>query len=486
MKRIAILSAAILVAAVALVGMPTRAADEKPTFIPITVALSSPTPEQFQAAARDAVSPDPDKSAAAIQSLRAAGQAGLDALFTTHAAAIKQAMVVTLMRDATGKMGAGAPTPEQLRLRNAIDSVAMQRDAIASRLYWYTDLESAKAAAVRENKPILSLRMLGKLNDDLSCANSRFFRTTLYSNEVISAILRNRFILHWESVRPVPVITIDMGDGRKIVRTITGNSIHYILDSQGRVVDALPGLYGADKFLRELDAIGDIAASMGQLNDVAFNDTMKQTWKTELTGINQAWTQDLVKVGAQVPMLPVPVQPVAAPNAVQAMPRAVSKSFVEAPMLAQIMPQPDVKAFSKSTTDELWAKIAALHTQDAAMDDSTKALITLKSPDIAVAAMQTTVSKRAVENPMLKMMHNLQDSIALDSVKNEYEMHTKIYEWMIAEKTPVVLKDFNEKVYADLFLTPSADKWLGLVPADTFSALDNDGLCTTTTTIAAH
>src|SRR6202008_4526475 len=103
-------------------------------------------------------------------------------------------------------------------------------------------------------KPILSLRLLGKLTDELSCANSRFFRTVLYSNVAISSTLRNEFILHWQTVRPVPMITIDFGDGRKLQRTITGNSIHYVLDSDGQIIDALPGVYGPAAFERSLAA----------------------------------------------------------------------------------------------------------------------------------------------------------------------------------------------------------------------------------------
>ena len=34
------------------------------------------------------------------------------------------------------------------------------------------------AEAQRTNRPILSLRLLGNLTDDFSCANSRFFRVT--------------------------------------------------------------------------------------------------------------------------------------------------------------------------------------------------------------------------------------------------------------------------------------------------------------------
>lgn len=95
-------------------------------------------------------------------------------------------------------------------------------------MYWYTDIEQAKAAARTSGKPILSLRLLGSLDQDLSCANSRFFRVALYPNVEISKLLQDPLILHWQSVRPVPKVTIDFGDGRKLERTITGNSIHYI------------------------------------------------------------------------------------------------------------------------------------------------------------------------------------------------------------------------------------------------------------------
>jgi hypothetical protein len=142
-------------------------------------------------------------------------------------------------------------------LAAALDRVAAQRDADVSRLYWYTDLEEAKRAAAGRGKPILSLRLLGRLDDELSCANSRFFRTTLYPNERVSKALRERFVLHWSSEREAPLVTIDFRDGRKVQRTVTGNSLHYVLDPQGRVLDAIPGLYTPEAFLLALaDAEG--------------------------------------------------------------------------------------------------------------------------------------------------------------------------------------------------------------------------------------
>ena len=49
----------------------------------------------------------------------------------------------------------------------AIDAVAGQRDAWVSRLYWYTDWDAAVASARAQGKPILSLRLLGRLDQDL-------------------------------------------------------------------------------------------------------------------------------------------------------------------------------------------------------------------------------------------------------------------------------------------------------------------------------
>lgn len=149
-----------------------------------------------------------------VSVLRKQGPSGLQVFLKSHANTLS-----------INSSDAAVPSPA---LRVALDELCQQRDCYASRLYWYTDIEQAKAAARTSGKPILSLRLLGRLDQDLSCANSRFFRVALYPNSEISKLLQDRFILHWQSVRPVPKVTIDFGDGRKLERTITGNSIHYI------------------------------------------------------------------------------------------------------------------------------------------------------------------------------------------------------------------------------------------------------------------
>src|SRR5512143_3895990 len=110
----------------------------------------------------------------------------------------------------------------------ALDAVCAQKDAHTSLLYWFTDLPAAIAEASRTRRPILSLRLLGRLDEELSCANSRFFRKLLYPQAQINQLLRDHFVLHWQSVRPVPRVTIDFGGGKRIEKTLTGNSCHVV------------------------------------------------------------------------------------------------------------------------------------------------------------------------------------------------------------------------------------------------------------------
>ena len=188
-----------------------------------------------------------------------------------------------------------------------LDALCAQKDAHTSLLYWFTDLGAAIAEARRTRRPILSLRLLGRLDHELSCANSRFFRKLLYPERRINQLLRKDFVLHWQSVRPVPHVTIDFGDGRLVERTITGNSVHVVLDPNGRAVDALPGLLAPDVFVDQL---------------------------VEARGFALADPRELARLHARAARRPVTH---AAPSrAVAASRVAMSKHVLEAPLLRQI------------------------------------------------------------------------------------------------------------------------------------------------------
>jgi hypothetical protein len=360
-----------------------------------------------------------------------------------------------------------------------IDQVAAQRDAAVSRLYWYTDLDEAKSAAEESGKPILSLRMLGKLTDQYSCANSRFFRTALYSNTEISQYLRDNFVLHWASVRPVPKITVDFGDGRKLERTITGNSAHYVLNATGRPLEALPGLYGPQEFHAWLIRSKELAERLSLVsNREQIATLLTEYHANRRNGIDQSLKVNLQLHAPELMPSETPADaasdedPLGKPDARQAALRAVSKSAAEAPLLAAVLPSEEVL---QAQGDDLWKRIAAAHVDASRLGEASVGIIRGENPTAAEAGDRSE-SKRRQEDPLVRLVRSFEESMALDTVKNEFLLHRKIHEWFVNQDVPREVETFNEKVYAELFLTPSSDPWLGLAPADAYTALDGGGL----------
>ena len=390
--------------------------------------------------ARAATSEDPAAAKAAIADLRGRGQQGLDALLRAYGywggLPARTANPVGVSEPATAEAREQV-VARRKRLAAAVDAVAAQKDASYSRLYWHTDFEQAKRAARERGVPIVSLRLLGRLDEELSCANSRYFRTVLYANADVSQALRERFVLHWQSVRPVPKVTIDMGDGRVIERTVTGNSVHYVLDSEGRPVDAIPGLYGPQAFLRVLIEAERAARGAEEQK----TDEARRSYLAEWHGARSR------EASAQLA-------------------RELKEAGLEA------TPEGDAPA---------WAKLASLpqHQVDARLDQTSVALFQAKNPPDARAAGRRAMAKAVVEDPLARMLANFQRSVALDTVRNEYELHQRLRGWFV-ERVPQTLaadvSPLNEKVYAELFLTPSTDPWLGLAPADAYTGLEGNGV----------
>ena len=247
--------------------------------------------EATEALARKAVSENAAEASPAIEELRALGPAGLKVLMDQYADDINRHVANPAV----------ASDEQWLRISTALDTVAQQKNSYMSGLYWHTDLNEAKKISAATNKPILSLRLLGKLTDEFSCANSRFFRTVLYSNARVADYLREHYVLHWESVRPVPKVTIDYGDGRKLERTLTGNSIHYVLDSETRPIEALPGLYGPEAFWRTLVKAESLYASLAGKNNADRNSLQMRYYQSQLSSNRFNWMIDSNKIGGKMP-----------------------------------------------------------------------------------------------------------------------------------------------------------------------------------------
>lgn len=445
----------------------------------LTHQLPLPATDNLPDLARMALENDPTNAAAAITQLRTAGPSGLDALMTHVSPEMTQM-----------KSDPGHPPLHWEHIRTALDQVAAQRDAWTSGLYWHTSAESAQQEAALTGKPVLSLRLLGNLDEEYSCANSRFFRTALYANQEVSKYLKDHFVLHWESVRPVPKITIDYGDGRILERTITGNSAHYILDAQGRVLDALPGLYGPKAFMNGLEKVRIVAISLKDLPEIQRRQRLVSYHDREMRSIQTAWQNDLTRLGlwkeeTKTETIPGPPQSLtqqlgktmsAIPTMFQARSRVVSKSTIEVNDVRMIhgITRRDEK-LKASTDAEVWRKIASLHADESRLDAGSRTLAATKMPRADVAG-ELSISKSEGENPVLKAIRNFEDSMAEDTVRNEYLFHTQIHRWLITDPSLEKVSRLNDKVYAELFLTPRSDPWLGLRPEGVYLGLEGEGL----------
>ena len=391
------------------------------------IAATSPIlSNQASVRAADLTDPDPAVVHRSAEALRALGPRGLEAALRTHQAELD--LLAELLESA-------APVPDRLvRLRLAIERIAAQRDGWMSGLYWYTDLDRAIQAAEASGRPILSLRLLGRLDEELSCANSRYFRSVLYANREISEELRKNYVLHWESVRPIPRVTVDFGDGRTMERTITGNSVHYLLTPSGRFADALPGLYGPRSFKAWLSDAGTLARTMAQAPDPEAAFLAHHEARRRPTA--------LVPLGIR---------------ADEAATLTVSKMRVEAPLLTSVLQgtptgaAPDA-ASRPGAEPQLGAE---------SLDASSRRLLTIK-----VGGRDRAAS----------VISEFERELALESTRNESTLHQALHQWFATEPHPSDLAALTDRIYDELFRTPSSDPWLGLLVPNAYSAIEREGI----------
>jgi hypothetical protein len=367
------------------------------------------------------------------------------------------------------------------RLRQEIDRVAGQRDAHTSRLFWHTDLEAAKAEAQSTGKPILSLRLLGRLDEELSCANSRLFRLVLYANPQISQFLRDTYVLHWSTERPVPQLTVDFGDGRVVRRTVTGNSVHYVLDAHGRIVDALPGLYGPAAFEKGLRESLALATKVADLSD---DESAKAVAKHHTRAIwtsTASWRWHLKRVYGETygdyvmqAHLPKPLKFSWPDPLWNSLPAKVvnmltmSKADMEGPDVTLM--QPD---FQVSGNWGDWTKIAS-GTKREQVHPQSRALIIEKAPrDWSTRAAQPLDAAQ-----LEKRFKIFERRMTEEELRNEYVFHSAVHSHL-SKAARVTFASTNDFIYSSVFMTPQSDAWLGLMPTEAITGLPDDGIVAT-------
>lgn len=100
----------------------------------------------------------------------------------------------------------------------------------------------------------------------------------LFSSDAVAKVINAQFEPVWVSVREVPMITIDFGNGSKIVRTLNGNVATYALAADGTVLDILPGIYQPEAYVEQLDQMAKLHRFVSSRYDpqlIPVNDRLK-------------------------------------------------------------------------------------------------------------------------------------------------------------------------------------------------------------------
>jgi hypothetical protein len=375
------------------------------------------------------------------------------------------------------------PVKESLALR--IDATAHQKYATVSRLYWHTDLASAKAAAREEGRPILHLRMLGSLEEDLSCANSRLFRATLYANQELSGFLRERFVLYWSSERPVPRVTIDYGDGRTLERTTAGNSAHYVLDEHGNVLDVLPGLYAPAAFRHELEGSLALAEQVRDKSDGERARLIAGYHEQLVSAVERNWE----RLAVTVPLIPGMRQPALTRGET---PLAAAQRATMTKMAVEVR---DLRVFAKELAPEAipedqvetWAAAGrALYWFDGVRQPAppARAILPQVVPVLDDASRALVVrlhnagpsELRATDEDLRALVARLEQTIVADTALNQLRLRPQISREIVRRGGGFDFAALNNWIYAQVFRTPKADVWLGLLQRDVFTGLPGDGV----------
>jgi hypothetical protein len=392
--------------------------------------------------------------------------------------------------------------PDQVQLPlwdKLFDAVAAQHLARHSRLYWYTDLDQARAAAKASGKPIVSLRLLGKLTDQLSCANSRFFRVVLYADPLVAAWLREHVVLHWWSERPVPLLTIDFGDGRQIKTTITGNSAHYVLDEDGRPIDCIPGLYEPHAFLAALqrsEALhrllrnnpGRPSSDVEQRETTASPAEERKLVYTETLARWHAKRAEELLTERRALGLPDPAELPMRPRVSAAEAEALtrSKRAIELPTIRAMIPAHEAEQVTVSKAEMEAPSARALVSDHAhqppviSWSDVAGRRPTPMLSHTSVMLIEDDLASHAQDDPS-SVLSAFLSTLATDTVRNELDLHLQIHRFFVGPQLAkqswhVEFGKLNSWLYAELFLTPASDPWLGLDPSGAYAALPGNGL----------
>jgi hypothetical protein len=240
-------------------------------------------------------------------------------------------------------------------------------------------------------------------------------RAVTLSDPDVVQLLSTQVIPVWESVGSVPKVTIEIGNGHKLERTLGGNIVTYILSPDGDVYDAYPGVYTPSDYINEIQKTLNFLKQMNK--------------PTEVISWHRDQFSDLVFYEQQQ--------------------TSFSKAFVESPLLNALKIGPATRM--PRTIEE--ARSEALATKDKFRDIS-KDPATVQELSAALLNYQSEDPKEIG-----------QKAVEADSYNNVKLMRPAVHALYSNLKSLPKVLEFRDIIYKELLHIPLNDPYLGLADA---------------------
>jgi hypothetical protein len=278
---------------------------------------------------------------------------------------------------------------------------------------WYNSFSDALADAKQTNRPILLFSMFGRIDEELPCANARTLRATLFKDPEFKKLLTDDVVPAWEMVREVPKIQIDFGDGKKLTRTVRGNAVMYLCNSDGKVVDAYPGVYTSKDFMPSIrESISELAHADAE-TVIAYHKQRGRMIPPSLT--------------------------------------TLGKTVMEAPTLEMIGAKPFAGAVSEYKADTPAKQVFAM----AASRVTDLSLSPMSSFD-AVAKITGRPSQGHINESLVQVI------LQTDSLNNMTRMRPVIHLWLASESVLPTPEQARDVVLQTILKIPYKDPYFGL------------------------
>ena len=251
-------------------------------------------------------------------------------------------------------------------------------------------------------------------------------------------MLNTEFVPCWESVRPVPKVTIDFGNGHLVHRTLTGNTVMYICLPNGEVVDALPGVFTPRDFQLE---VGKVLTFMHLLNADKLDSDSKIL----------AWHRGQLDERIQYETI-----------------LSMGKGFVECPLLDALGMRNSPARLARAIPSSALGSSALSNLPIDKLKSAFQSLCA-RTDDISHHAMKVEQLKENLKITRVGMSPSPEELgkmvVELDSRNNLHTVHPAVHLLFATFIKPPTPSECSETIYKQLLHVPINDPDLGLADA---------------------